>query len=253
MGDTIAGKIKVELQPGYREVYGTNSTTSALVYKGRLADLRAMRPSNGSRMPESGLYVDECEIQHVAGSGAEAVGTLTINLSDDDADDGNGGSTPKVTTARDFDDGVERDIRLHPIYAASGTKELTNSDRAQVALWETEENFALRAAYKFKFNGTEYTLGNNAQHLALRLLRGQETYRDVVVRARKTTLTRSLPDCAPVLRWTSTKPFDQLPDGLKWLLVRDYADRSGRRGKWARNQEWLGLSNLDTDLYLEAT
>ncbi len=249
MADTLVGKITAELQPGYRERYGSDRTTSVLVYKGRLADLRAMRPANGSRMAESGLYVDDAELEHVAGAGKDALGRLTINLSDDLAGDA---GEPQVLEERDFDDSLQRDIRLHPIYAAGGGKELTNSDRAQIALWETEENFALRAAYKFKFNGTEYTLSNNAQHLALRLLRGQEVYNDAVTRARQTTLTKDLPDCAPILRWTSTKPFTKLPDGRKWLLVRDSANRTGRRGKWTRIQEWLGRENLDTGRYTEA-
>jgi hypothetical protein len=140
---------------------------------------------------------------------------------------------------------IEKDIRLHPIYASGGIKALTESDRNSIAEWEADTNKTTKA--------TKYAdLSDNATHLADRIARGQtgfDVYIPVATRTRYSGTTPIIGGCgkqdspyvgigAPMFS-ANAKPY-------VYIKTADSKVRQSRR--WQRREEWTGFEQVDTDI-----
>lgn len=250
MADQIIGQVGIEEQPGSpRFRFAGGRGECVRVYKGRFLDLMARRPAEGSAMPDTGnLTVAEVVIEPIAGHGVTRLGLMTVTLADEDQAEGEEPAKPIYEV--DWLE-VERDIKTHARYRTGGGSALTNLDRAAILLWETEPDYVKRAAYQFTnpvTNGT-VTLSTNAQHLALRLLRGQTTYTTHAPVTRRVTYPLAIPNTNTCDKIQSAKAFAAAPDGYTWLSSADRATRTGKRGKWQRQTECIGADYIDPDIY----
>lgn len=252
MADQIIGQIAIEEQPGspkYR--FAGNRAECLRTYKGRFLDLLARRPAAGTKMPDTGnLTVESVEIEPIAGDGVNRVGLMTVTLSDEDQAEGDNPEKPIYEV--DWLE-VERDIKTHPRYRTGAASALTNTDRAAILMWETEPDYVKRAGYQFlnPVTNATVTLSTNAQHLALRLLRGQTSYTTHVPVTRKVSYPLSIPQTNPCDKIQADKPFAAAPDDYEWISSADRATRTGKRGKWQRQQECIGADEIDADIYEE--
>lgn len=140
---------------------------------------------------------------------------------------------------------VEKDIRLHPIYASGGTKALSEADRNAISEWEADTNKTTKA--------TKYAaLSSSAAHLADRIARGQtgyDVYIPVATRTRYSGTTPIIGGCgkqdspysgigAPAFS-ANSKPY-------VYIKTADSKVKQSRR--WQRREEWTGFEQVDTDI-----
>lgn len=242
---TAVGSTALKLQPGFPKWdFTADRVACTLLFKGLIADCNAQRPTVGSTMPEYGLNVERAQV-YGAPAGA---GYLYIELSNED-------TASSAQESQEIEWAVsEIDLRLHPRYQSGGASALTTADLVQLRMWEEAPDHTLRAAFKFRspVSGAVVTLSTNAQHIALRWLRGLTHYIVPHPIGRISTLTRSTPNTTQCGKRVS-KPFSALPDNYTWLGTADRALRNGKRGKWRRDREYTGADYWDPDIYPSST
>lgn len=250
MADKLQGRVSIEEQPGSpRWRFIGERVEVTRTYKGRYLDLLAKRPAIGAPMPDTGnLTIETVEVIPGNGTGVYRLGDMTVVLSNED--EASGTEPAKPVYEVDWME-VERDLKTHPRYRTGALSALTNLDRAAILLWESEPDYTKKAEFEFTnpVTNATVTLSTNAQHLALRLLRGQTTYTTHVPVTRQVSYPRSIPQANPCDKRKSAKPFEAAPDGYEWLTSADRATRTGRRGKWHRQQECVGADLIDPDIY----
>lgn len=160
---------------------------------------------------------------------------------------------------------IERPLEQHPLYQEAdntvtpprpaGARALSADDLNALAMWEREEDYKLRKDFKFKNpDGEELTLSANAQHLARKKLRGQDTYLVFAPVFRRTTQMRACPDgslCGRRQRLTFLS--GDMRNKYEYLQSADRGTRSGDHGRWQRAREWTGAEYWDPDIYPSAT
>jgi hypothetical protein len=178
---------------------------------------------------------------------------------------------------------VDRRIEQHPIYAdgtdplvfggSVGQYALNIGDRTALQKWEGEDDFTLKAAYQFKILQTQppttppdgymagtpltlttgvydiYTLSTNAQNLAKKKLRGEDSYRLWAPVVRQTIQSLTLPAGDPCGKIEDPPNSANPPAGYVWQRSAQRGTKTGRFGKWTQQQEWQGADSIDTDLY----
>lgn len=243
MAPRAVGGSEPQRQPGYPvEVYRADRVEVRDQWKGTIAALRGLRPANGTAMAGfAGVYVEEAII--TPGNGDTA--TLDILATNEETVATDDAPVFEVRWVREV-----IDLKLHPIYRTGGTKALTATDKAAIALWEQEQDYALKAAYKItKPTGGIYELSDNAKHLAAKLLDGRTNFPVRIPVARKVSYHRTVPTTNPCDKRITGKPFTACPEGYIWVSSEDQVVRRGKSGKWERSREWEGFLSVDTDLY----
>ncbi|WP_043585373.1 hypothetical protein [Geminisphaera colitermitum] len=248
------GSRELILQPGYpREIETAAGRRVELLYRGPYAAAKAKRPKPGQTIAgvegTEGLYVDQTEV-YPDEAGPTASGTLKIILADEG---GNSGASTvidkQITWEVEWVD-LSRPLSQHRRYRAGGVNALTDNDLADIEAWKNETAGDLRRAFKYKNGkGEEVTLTVNAQHLAKKLLRGQETYVHPAPVVRKTSRQWVAPKTTQMGKRSAAKPYADAPDGYQWLTTADKSLHQGTRGKWERVQEFTGAEEWDADLY----
>jgi hypothetical protein len=236
------GSRQIHLQPGYpEEVTTANGTRVTLVYEGPYATLRATKPRIGQAVVGfPGIPVDQCVVKPKE-AGASGPGTLTITLAND--------STPGDMITTGLPDIVEevewidlaRKLEQAPIYAAGGSRALTDADLDGIEEWRNADT-------REKRTSVYAALGANAKHYVDKLRRGQETFVMPSPVVRRTTKTFAAPSSTKMGRRVG-KPSAKAPNGYEWLATADKATRTGGRGKWDRVEEFTGAEKWDADIY----
>jgi len=145
---------------------------------------------------------------------------------------------------------VSKALETHPIYQAGGAQALSSTDFAALSAWENEDDYELRAAFKFlDKEDTEISLSAHAQHIAAKKLNGIDSYvvYSPVVRATTYSVKRPITEACGV---RSTPPSEaEAPSGYVWIKTGDRRRKSANQGKWQRDEEWTGAESVDEDLY----
>jgi hypothetical protein len=251
------------------------------IYEGPYAVLSGNQPTQGqafSDMPAACLVVDLSLEKLPGGKGRLTVTAETSGPSQ---------ATPFAPLYEIEWVEVDKKLEDAPIYSDGsdplvhggdiGAFALTISDRAAVQQWEDEADFKLKAQYMFKvqtdtdsnpldgytksddsprtINGVQYdvyTLSTNAQNLAKKKLRGQDSYRVWAPVVRETIQAPSLPSTNPCGIIENPPDAADPPEGYVWQRSADRGTKTGRYGKWTEQREWQGADAIDTDLYTQA-
>lgn len=158
---------------------------------------------------------------------------------------------------------LQKRLEDHPIYSSdtsssssgsnpnAGKYALTSADRGAIKAWQGIADTYPTYYAQFQYPSTpgttpNQTLSSNAQNLAKKLMRGEESYVLYYPVSRATTYSKKRPvsgGCgAPASPPNSIK--------LAGYIYLKTADRLSYNGKvWTRVQEWTGVDAIDPDLY----
>lgn len=243
------------------------------VYEGPYEKCVSGQPEEGQSFPDmpAAVMITRVRVQKLAGG----IGRITVTAETS----GPSEDTPFAPTYEIEWRPVEKKIETHSRYAdgtdgtTAGPKALTFKDRSMIQQWEQEDNFVLRAQFKYKHpqdsnnqsldgitpsgstdvNGVRYdiyTLTDNAQDLAKKKLKGIDSYRVFYPVARATTQSRIVPQTNPC-NVRGTPAVQGIPAGYKWISSAWRGTKTGTYGKWEQQLEWEGNDDIDPDLYPE--
>lgn len=233
---------ETEGSPKYKFTNG--GTTVTRMYTGPMPVLISGRPLLGGFMVDTGnaLLVEDIEIEAL-GAGKDGPGKMTVQLISIEPPDNR--MTPFQPVYEIEWNMLERKLEQHPIYQSTGEKPLTDDDFDWIAVWES-------ASTKVEKDKAYSSLSANGQNLVDKKKRGEDSYRLYYPVARKTSQVGIFPAVGACGTVQHPPDFPQLPDGYVWLTSADRGTRTGRFGKWERQQEWDGADDWDEDLYPSA-
>lgn len=139
---------------------------------------------------------------------------------------------------------IEKDIRANAYFRSGGTKPLTQTDLANIAMWlgNQTSDFTIPG-------GT--ALSANAQACAGKISSGTPSYYVFAPIARRITNNWLLLTVGNNLgTYSTSQPFPGAPTGYQWLKVTDRGRKEG--AYWERTEEWMGADLWDADLYSTA-
>lgn len=224
------------------------------IFSGTWADILAGIPTRGSTMtgmPAGYTTLKVLTVEAVKKPGGKGVMTVVL----DAPKGGGGGSAAPAEYVYEVEwEKLEKPLAQAPIFiTAGGPYELTLANLADLKNWDEEKNPTLRVAYKFRNEETgaitELTDAGARLYVEKRL-NGVESFLSYYPVCRlKIYTTDPLPEgpCG-YLEDPPDFPTD-LVDSYAWLKTADRCSRTGRSGKWERQQEWTGADEWDTDLY----
>ncbi len=235
------------------------AATAALVYRGRLAEVKATAAgftvgATSNAVPaDLDISGDPWKVTTVEITGGPGgTGRLTVGLSA-----AAGGAVTVQPTEKCVDwqvewTLVERPLEQHPDFAALFT---AAASLAAIEKWKNihDEHIDYKAQFKIPDdleNPTAWTsLTGDALKFCQKLAKGITAYQVQVPVVRKTETTVNGPGLNASSRcgYRDTPPkFATLADA--WLKTADSWNKTGS-SKWEHRQEWSGFDSLDTDLY----
>jgi len=248
----LKGSGNIQEEPSSPKMsFGIFSTKMTRTFVGSYDQCLAVKPRPGSLVPGfAGFVVDSpVEVEKLDG----AAGRLTYSATTPTINSTNDESSPLFEI--DWTQ-IQKRIEEHPIFAqavgsqSAGTYALTPTDRAAIKNWQSLADTNATAYQNLQFvatpGGSPQNLSNNAQELATRLMRGQDSYVLYSPVVHATTYSKDRPQTggcgAP-----ATPPY---PLDLQGYVFLKTADRASYNGKiWTRVQEWTGADWIDTAIY----
>jgi hypothetical protein len=253
MAATWIGSTTLTQTPDSPELVFGQTDQKTYHYEGPYADALAAKKSAGDT--HEGLPVVSCRVVRKDG------GIGRVSITAETTDFHRPGEERALETYEVDAVDLERPLLSHPIYQTGGAQALTVTDLADLEAWKTQTDWgASKNKPLYKYNrytasGTwsVITLSAKAQHAAAKILRGVEAYSTSYPVARITSIADAVPSSGVINVYRTTKPFTACPSGYTWLKKVDRSSRSGRSGRWKRDIEYIGVPDLDLDLYAEET
>ena len=242
---------------GRVEVPSSGPTTYTEITVGRLADLKAMRPSRGARRTIDGVacVVVQAELEPARGGMAR----LTVRGRPYAA----GAGRHRPSSDRPFEETEKFSVEMAQIEKPLLTHPRYRDVAEAVAMWRDEADATLRNAYKYTdAGGTEQTLTGRALEAAEKIRKGVESYLvwAPVIRRSTAGLRHATVGQGMGKIHTGTPNIDgiSVAGSWKWLKTADSAETywtEDEKGddceRCSREELWTGADDWDDDLYGE--
>lgn len=225
--------------------FDTGGLTVTRIFIGPFPSLLSKRPLLGGYMVDigAGILVEKVNVKPL-GQGATGPGQMTVTLVSLVPPDNR--PTPFQPVYEIEWNMLERKLEQHPRYQ-TGPLALSDDDLDLIAQWEAATTAPLRKDAVTKLAGR-----TGALDFIAKKRKGEDAYRLYYPVARKTSQVGVFPAVGACGKVQVPPEFPQLPDGYVWLTSADRGTRTGRYGKWERQQEWDGADDWDEDLYPDA-
>lgn len=211
--------------------FSAEKTTCTRIFVGHFVTIMAHLPKVGATMTGIDSSLTIATFDPERGPGGKGTITIVMEGPTKDVEDKTSEGTYEIEWSE-----VEKALETHPRYASVAEKYMALA-QAYFATTDTAE----RAQIYAQINSVR------AKEYITKRLKGTESYViyiPIARRNRETTIASLTGDCGLI-----ESPGFAVPAGYQWMKSAHRVTRTGRRGKFAIQEEWTGLTLVDTDLY----
>lgn len=271
------GSTKLQLQPVIKIVERADSTTTVISYRGPWSECIAKKPTVGQTIKGFPGYIESVEPERERGQ----IGTLTISIRQGNGESSAGTSDQNEVTWELHWEKIQKPLAAHPRYTklnegygapAFGSAKADDtwasfSETGECSTETVGSMMMLLAKMDTKSErDTELSKNTSSDQVALvkdyltKLGKGTEGYNAYTPTLTKRTTSPKRPTAtgAGFLMAAGSNPGGPLigsipnPNSYRWYKDADDPTKTGSKSTYERTEVWLGVDDVDGDLYRTA-